>query len=62
MIDVVPLPSGQWLARCECGATDHFPTAEAGWSWVLAHPCPEPDAEPAPRVVDLNQTTSCHRD
>ena len=51
MIDVVPLGPGVWLARCECGATERFPTAEAGWEWVLGHPCPP---EPA-TVVDLTE-------
>ena len=33
------------------GDTERFPTAEAGWEWVLGHPCP---AEP-PAVVDLTE-------
>ena len=46
VIDVVPLRPGVWLARCECGATEEFPDAAAGWEWVLAHPCP-------PETVDV---------
>ena len=57
MIDVVPVGRGVWLARCECGATEHFPDAESGWNWVLAHPCP-----PEPATIDLTAPTDVHRD
>lgn len=57
MIDVVPLGPGTWLARCECGETQRFPSAEAGWDWVLGHPCTEPEA--APDVVDLTERREC---
>ena len=53
MIDVVPLGPDQWLARCECGETQRFPSAEAGWEWVLSHPCDEA----APTTVDLTEPT-----
>ena len=52
MIDVVPIGPGAWLARCECGVTERFPDAAAGWEWVLSHPC---DPEPEQRVVDLTE-------
>jgi hypothetical protein len=58
MIDVAPLGPGQWLARCECGETQHFPDAESGWQWVLSHPC----EEVAPTTVDLTEPTdTCAR-
>ena len=58
VIDVVPVGGGVWLARCECDATERFHSAEAGWEWVLSHPCP-----PAkPRVVDLTEPTETRRD
>ena len=53
----MPLGPGQWLAQCECGATERFPDAAAGWEWVLGHPCPP---EPSTAIVDLTQPTeSC---
>ena len=59
MIDVVPLRQGVWLARCECGVTQTFPDAAAGWDWVLGHPCEPQSTE---RVVDLNDPTEARRD
>ena len=53
VIDVVPVGQDQWLARCECGETQRFPSAEAGWEWVLSHPCDEA----APTTVDLTEPT-----
>jgi len=59
VIDVVPIGPGVWLARCECGTTEQFPDAAAGWEWVLAHPCePQPDQ----RVVDLNHPSQTRID
>ena len=55
VIDVVPLGPDRWLARCECGATEEFPDAAAGWEWVLEHPCPPQPATDT--VVDLTQST-----
>ena len=46
-----------WLARCECGATERFADAEAGWAWVLAHPCPDN----ADDVIDLTQRKGCNQ-
>ncbi len=57
MIDVIPVAAGVWLARCECGATERFADAEAGWEWVLGHPCPE---EPNDGVIDLTERNGCH--
>lgn len=59
VIDVVPVGRGLWLARCECGATEHFPDAESGWNWVLGHPCP-PESEPG--TIDLTDRADAHRD
>lgn len=58
VIDVIPVASGVWLARCECGATERFPDAEQGWEWVLGHPCPEGDDE---QVIDLTDKNRCHK-
>lgn len=55
VIDVVPLGGGVWLARCECDATERFTSADAGWAWVLAHPCP-------PAVIDLTDQSNRCRD
>src|SRR5207237_203185 len=38
-VDVTPAAGGRWLATCDCGAFELGDTAEAGWQWVLAHPC-----------------------
>jgi hypothetical protein len=57
VIDVVPVGGGVWLARCECDATERFHSADAGWEWVLSHPCP-----PATRVVDLTEPSDSRRD
>ena len=59
MIDVVPLAPGVWLARCECGETQKFPDAGAGWEWVLSHPC---EPQPADKVVDLNEPSESRAD
>ena len=56
VIDVVPVGGGVWLARCECDATQRFNSAEAGWEWVLGHPCAEPG------VIDLTEPTDSRRD
>ena len=56
VIDVVPVGGGVWLARCECDATQRFNSAEAGWAWVLAHPCPDPS------VIDLTHPTDSRCD
>ncbi len=60
MIDVVPIASGVWLARCECGETQRFPDAAAGWEWVLGHPCPPEPATPS--VVDVTEPTDTRCD
>lgn len=52
VIDVLPVEPGVWLARCECGATEHFGDAETGWAWVLDHPCAEGTGA-ADDVIDL---------
>lgn len=57
VIDVVPVAAGVWLARCECGATERFPDAEAGWEWVLGHPCPDG----ADEVIDLTERNDCNQ-
>jgi hypothetical protein len=56
VIDVVPVGGGVWLARCECDATQRFNSAEAGWAWVLGHPCPDPT------VIDLTEPTGSRCD
>lgn len=58
MIDVIPVAAGEWLARCECGATERFPDAEQGWEWVLGHPCPD-EAEETKDVIDLTEPHGC---
>jgi len=60
VIDVIPVASGVWLARCECGATERFPDAEQGWEWVLGHPCGEETGEPKD-VIDLTDPQNCNR-
>jgi hypothetical protein len=56
VIDVVPVGGGVWLARCECDATQRFDSAEAGWAWVLGHPCPDP------AVIDLTEPRDSRHD
>jgi hypothetical protein len=58
VIDVVPVADGVWLARCECGATERFSDPEAGWAWVLGHPCPE---DPEDAVIDLTEPRGCNQ-
>jgi hypothetical protein len=36
--DVRPA-SGRWLATCECQKYAVTRSEEAGWDWVLSHPC-----------------------
>jgi hypothetical protein len=60
VIDVLPIAPGEWLARCECGATERFPDAEQGWDWVLGHPCP-PEPSAAEPVIDLTEPQGCQK-
>lgn len=43
--DVVPDRAGGWVATCECGARRRFAEVEAGWEWVLTHPCLSDDED-----------------
>lgn len=56
VIDVVPVGAGVWLARCECDATQRFDSAEAGWAWVLGHPCTDPG------IIDLTRPSDSRCD
>jgi hypothetical protein len=61
-VDVTPAGDGQWLATCDCGASQLVETGETGWQWVLEHPCAVVDiprqAAPADRASAPRDATA----
>jgi len=49
-VDVGPAGGGRWVASCvDCGESYMANDAEAGWTWLLDHPCVEDVQLPSQR-------------
>lgn len=59
-VDVRPAADGRWVATCDCGAVEMVDSAEAGWQWVLVHPCAVLDI-PAQATAADDDESACSR-